>query len=55
MENKESFDNLPPVPGMLSYREDNKKLYVNKGNKWDAIGSEKEVTDYRIILIKFQK
>ena len=31
------------MPGLLSYREDNKKLYVNKGNKWDAIGSEKEV------------
>ena len=29
---------------MLSYREDNKKLYVNKGNEWDAIGSEKEVS-----------
>ena len=28
---------------MLSYREDNKKRYVNKGNEWDAIGSEKEV------------
>ena len=39
-----SFENLPPVLGMLSYREDNKKLYVNKGNEWDAIGSEKEVS-----------
>ena len=31
------------MPGLLSYREDNEKLYLNKGNKWDAIGSEKEV------------
>jgi hypothetical protein len=31
------------VPGLLSYREDNEKLYVNKGNKWVEIGSEKEV------------
>ena len=31
------------MPGLLSYREDNEKLYVNKGNKWDAIGSEEEV------------
>ncbi len=44
VKNKESFNNLPPVPGLLSYREDNEKLYVNKGNKWDAIGSEKEVS-----------
>ena len=29
---------------MLSYREDNKQLYVNKGNEWDTIGSEKEVS-----------
>lgn len=28
---------------MLSYREDNEKRYVNKGNEWDEIGSEKEV------------
>jgi hypothetical protein len=40
VKNKESFNNLPPVEGMLSYREDNEKLYVKKGNKWDAIGSE---------------
>ena len=32
------------MPGLLSYREDNKKLYVNEGNKWDAIASEKEVS-----------
>ena len=44
VKNKASFNNLPPLPGMLSYREDNEKLYVSKGNKWDAIGSEKEVS-----------
>jgi hypothetical protein len=33
------------VPGLLSYREDNEKLYVNKGDEWDAIGSEKEVSE----------
>ncbi|CAB3999647.1 Hypothetical predicted protein [Paramuricea clavata] len=43
VKNKESFNNLLPVPGQISYREDNKKLYVNKGNEWDAIGSEKEL------------
>ena len=44
VKNKESFKNLPPVQGMLSYREDNEKLYVKKGSKWDEIGSEKEVS-----------
>jgi hypothetical protein len=44
VKNKESFKKLLPVPGQISYREDNKKLYVNKGNEWDAIGSEKEVS-----------
>jgi hypothetical protein len=44
VKNKESFKNLPPVPGLLLYREDNEKLYVNKGNKWDEISSEKEVS-----------
>ena len=29
---------------MLSYRKDNKKLYVNTGNEWVAIGSEKKVS-----------
>jgi hypothetical protein len=46
VKNKESFDNLLPVPGQLSYREDNEKLYVNKGNEWEAIASEKEVSFY---------
>ncbi|CAB4013488.1 Hypothetical predicted protein [Paramuricea clavata] len=42
VKNKESLNNIPSVPGLLSYREDNEKLYVKKGNKWDAIGSENE-------------
>ena len=49
VKNKEGFNNLPPLPGMLSYREDNEKLYVSKGNKWDEIGSEKEVSCIIII------
>jgi hypothetical protein len=43
VKNKESFNNLPPVEGMLSYREDNEKLYVKKGKKWDVINTENEV------------
>ncbi|XP_028392893.1 fibrinogen beta chain-like [Dendronephthya gigantea] len=37
---KESLNNLPPVPGMISFRKDNDKLYVNKEDGWDEIGSE---------------
>ena len=47
VKNKESFKNLPPVQGMLSYREDNEKLYVKKGNKWDEISSEKEASVFK--------
>ena len=51
VKNKQSLENLPPMSGMLSYREDNKKLYVNTGNEWDVIGSEKEVS-FDVCLFK---
>ncbi|CAB3992010.1 Hypothetical predicted protein [Paramuricea clavata] len=55
VKNNESLNNLPPVPGLLSYREDNKILYVNKGNIWDAIGSKKEIQNLeKNINVEFQ-
>ena len=37
---------------MLSYREDNEKLYVKKGNNWDEIGSEEEASAfYKLIYL----
>ena len=41
---EESFKKIPDVPGLVSYRVDNKKLYVNQGTKWQALSSEQEVS-----------
>ncbi len=35
---------VPPVPGLLEYREDTKKLYVRSNEKWNAISEENKVT-----------
>ena len=40
---KKSFENIPDVPGLLSYRTDNKQLYVNEGTKWEPLGKDEEV------------
>ena len=40
----ESFKKIPDVLGLVSYRVDNKKLYVNQGTKWQALSSEPEVS-----------
>ncbi|CAB4004689.1 Hypothetical predicted protein [Paramuricea clavata] len=44
---KEIFEKIPNVPGLLSYRSDNKQLYVNQGSKWQALGNEKEVQELK--------
>jgi hypothetical protein len=41
---KESFEKIPDVPGLLSYRKDDKQLYVNQGSKWEALSTEQEVS-----------
>jgi hypothetical protein len=41
---KESFDKIPDVPGLLSYRKDDKQLYFNQGSNWEALGTEQEVS-----------
>jgi hypothetical protein len=45
--NKESFEKIPNVPGLLSYRADNKHLYVNEGSEWQALSTKEEVS-YKI-------
>ena len=40
---KESFEKIPNVPGLISYREDNQQLYVSQGSQWKALGSEEKV------------
>ena len=48
MKDQESFDKLPSVPGVLTFREDYDKLYVNKKNGWDPVVTREEVRIYRI-------
>jgi hypothetical protein len=41
---QKSFERIPDVPGLLSYRTDDKQLYVNQGSKWQALSTEQEVS-----------
>ncbi len=34
---------VPPVPGLLEYRKDTKKLYLRSNETWNAIGEENKV------------
>ena len=43
MANKKSLEQIPEVPGLLSYRKDNGELYVNQGSQWQALNNKKEV------------
>ena len=40
---KKSLEMIPNVPGLLAYRADKKRLYVNEGSKWKALNDEQEV------------
>ena len=42
---------VPPVPGLLEYRKDTKKLYVRSNETWNVIGEEKKVILYSSTLI----
>ena len=46
MSDKKSLEKIPNVPGLLSYRKDDKQLYVNQGSKWQALSKEKEVSEF---------
>ena len=37
---------VPPVPGLLEYRKDTKKLYVRSNETWNVIAEEKKVILY---------
>ena len=39
------------MKGLLSYREDNKRLYVNEGSRWNALSAETEVSAHTFILL----
>ena len=45
MANKSGLDNVPLVKGLISYQEDNSKLYVSNGQTWEALGEEKQIDE----------
>ena len=44
MPDQKSFERIPDVSDLLSYRTDDKQLYVNQGSKWQALSTEQEVS-----------
>jgi hypothetical protein len=41
---KETAKKMPAIPGLLAYRQDQKKLYVRANKTWNLLTQEKEVT-----------
>ena len=55
MPNKPGLDKVPLVKGLISYREDNSKLYVTNGKTWEALGEEKQVNKQVKLINKQEK
>jgi hypothetical protein len=41
---------VPEIPGLLEYRQDQKKLYLRANKTWNLLAREKEVTIIFIYL-----
>ena len=41
--NNRSMNELPKVDGLLSYRTDDRKLYIEEKSKWKALATQGEV------------
>ena len=41
--NNQSMNELPKIEGLLSYRTDDRKLYIEKKSKWKALATQREV------------
>ena len=55
--NNRSMNELPKIGGLLSYRSDDRKLYLEENSQWKALATQKEVkcnvcTYYRVQNIK---
>ena len=42
--NNQSMNELPKVEGELSYRSDDRKLYLKEKSQWKALAIEKDVS-----------
>ena len=47
--NNRSMNSLPKVQGLLSYRTDDRKLYLNGNSHWKALATQKDVS-YNIVF-----
>ena len=55
MANRTDLDNIPLVQGLMSYREDNKKLYVTNGRSWEALGKQKQIDKQEKLINALKK
>ena len=42
--NNQSMNELPKVEGLLSYRSDDRKLYLKEKSRWKALATQKDVS-----------
>ena len=49
--NNQSMNSLPKVQGLLSYRTDDRKLYLNEKSHWKALATQKDVSCITIFKI----
>ena len=49
--NNRSMNSLPKVQGLLSYRTDDRKLYLNGKSHWKALATQKDVSCITIFKI----
>ena len=48
--NNQSMNELPKVEGELSYRSDDRKLYLKEKSQWKALAIEKDVSYIRCTI-----
>ena len=47
--NNRSMNKLPKVEGLLSYRSDDRKLYLKEKSQWQALANQKDVSFFRFL------
>ena len=52
--NNRSMNELPKVQGLLSYRTDDRKLYLKEKTQWKALATQKDVSDIQCVLQHFK-
>ena len=43
---------VPPVPGIMQYRQDEKKLYIRSNETWEVLEPERKVP-HQVNLVNF--